>query len=78
MGTTKEDLLGAVDKLIADLAAENAAQEAKNTADASVAGATAIQSEAARGLADAKAAVSADLASLKDIADKLADGDPNT
>ena len=78
MGTSKEDLLGAVDKLIADLAAESAAQEAKNTADASVAGATAIQSEAARGLADAKAAVAADLVSLKDIADKLADGDPNT
>lgn len=78
MGTTKEDLLGAVDKLIADLAAESAAQDAKTTADASVAGATAIQSEAARGLSDAKAAVSADLARLKDIADKFADGDETT
>lgn len=78
MGTTKEDLIGAVDKLIADLAAESAAQDAKTTADASVAGATAIQSEAARGLSDAKAAVSADLASLKDIADKFADGDDAT
>lgn len=78
MGTTKEDLLGAVDKLIADLAAASAAQDAKTTADASVAGATAIQSEAARGLAEAKAAVSADLVSLKDIADKFADGDDTT
>lgn len=78
MGTTKEDLLGAVDKLIADLAAENAAQEAKQTADASVAGATAIQSEAERALAEAKATVTADLASLKSIADKFADGDETT
>ena len=78
MGTTKEDLLGAVDKLIADLAAETAAQEAKNTADASVAGATAIQEEAVRVLVAAKATVSSDLESLKSIADKLADGDPTT
>lgn len=78
MGTTKEDLLGAVDKLIADLAAENAAIEAKQTADAGVAGAKAIQDEAERVLAGAKAAVASDLVILKDIADKLADGDPNT
>ena len=78
MGTTKDDLLGAVDKLIADLAAASAAQDAKTTADASVAGATAIQSEAERVLADAKAAVSVDLVSLKDIADKFADGDDAT
>ena len=78
MATTKEDLIGAVDKLIADLAVQSSAMIAKSAADAAVFQATSGQGAAAEDVAKAHEAVTADLASLKDIADKLADGDDNT
>jgi len=78
MGTTKEDLLGAVDKLIADLATQSNALAAKQAADAAVSEAVAGQGAADENVAKATEAVTADLVSLKDIADKLADNDPNT
>ena len=78
MATTKEDLLGAVDKLIADLATQGEAAAAANVAASDLRDATDKLALAAKALDAARAVVAADLVSLKDIADKVADEDETT
>lgn len=78
MGTSKEDLQAAVDKLVADVMAQNQAAADKAKADGDVMNALQAQSTAAAAATSAQTLVQADVNVLVDIAAKFSDGDETT
>jgi len=76
--TTKDELMQAVDKLVADVNAQSQAHADKTAADGAVNASLQAQATAAANHNAAQAQVQQDLAELKLAADNLADEDDAT
>lgn len=78
MGTTKDDLLAVVNKLVADVQTQTEANAAKTAADGAVVSALQEQASKAAAHAAATGAVQNDLAELQKIANAYGDEDDKT